>query len=83
MYGPLVEVTALGQTIVITNSHRVATELLTERGGIHSGRPFLQMAAGEVGWDRLIAFINPGDEFKEMRRIFHRTIEAKKADKVC
>jgi hypothetical protein len=81
-YGPLVEINALGQKMLITNSHRVATELMTERGGIYSGRPFLQMAAGEVGWDRLVSFTNPGDDFRDMRRIFHRTLEAKKADKV-
>jgi hypothetical protein len=37
---------------------------------------------GEVGWDRVLTLMNPGETFREARRIFHRTLEGKRVDKV-
>jgi hypothetical protein len=81
-YGPLTQVTALGQNILVINSHSTALELMTERGQIYSSRPVMPFLGGEVGWDRAASFKGPGDDFRETRKIWRQTLEAKKAEKV-
>jgi hypothetical protein len=82
IYGSLTKVTVFGQDILIVHSNEIAMELMIERGQIYSGRVSLPFACGEVGWDRLASFKNPGEEFRETRKIWHQTLEAKKAHKV-
>lgn len=43
--GPISSITVMGQTIVIINDTRVATELLNKRSAIHSSRPKLVFAS--------------------------------------
>jgi hypothetical protein len=83
-YGPVVRFKAFSSPILVLNSHRAATELLTNRGQNYSGRPFLPFLCGEVGWDRSPNFRQLGDiKLREMRNMFHRTIDGKNLDKVC
>jgi hypothetical protein len=80
-YGAMFQVKVLSQPILVINSHRIATELMTEREQIYSGRPFLPMI-NEVGWGRSIALLDSDhDSFRHQRRIFHRSLEGRKVDK--
>lgn len=43
--GPISSITVMGQTIVIANNARTATELLSRRSAIYSSRPKLVFAS--------------------------------------
>jgi hypothetical protein len=82
IYGPIIQIKAVSKRIVIIDSHQVATELLTGRGQIYSGRPVFHMSGREVGWDRILTLAQPGEYLREARRMFHRTIDGKRVERV-
>ena len=70
-------VTALGQSIVILNSVKVAVELLDKRSQIYSGRPHLTMLGEYMGWNNTLGLSPYGDKFKEYRRLLHKFMGTK------
>jgi hypothetical protein len=77
----LIHVDAFGTSIVILNSHEVATNLLEKKGRIYAGRPVPPMFGVLVGWSRSMGLMN-GDPFVESRKLAHRAVEGSNAYKV-
>ncbi|KAJ6185902.1 hypothetical protein N7519_007203 [Penicillium mononematosum] len=50
LYGPISSVTVMGQTLVILNDTRTASELLRKRASLYSSRPHMVFASEMVGW---------------------------------
>ncbi|KDQ64909.1 hypothetical protein JAAARDRAFT_28565 [Jaapia argillacea MUCL 33604] len=70
-YGDLTYLRILNQSLLFINSPSLANELLDKKSAIYSGRPFLPMASGLVGWDNSIVFASYGTErFLEQRKLF-------------
>ncbi|KAJ5915533.1 hypothetical protein N7466_011466 [Penicillium verhagenii] len=68
LYGPISSITVMGQTIVILNDSRIATDLLVKRSAIHSSRPNLVFASEMVGWEHIMAMQTYSDRFRAYRK---------------
>ncbi|KAJ6007266.1 hypothetical protein N7540_011242 [Penicillium herquei] len=68
LYGPISSITVMGQTIVILNDSRIATELLGKRSALHSSRPNLVFASEMVGWEHILAMQTYSDRFRAYRK---------------
>ncbi|KAF9461394.1 cytochrome P450 [Collybia nuda] len=73
-WGDISSVTVLGQTLIILNSARIATEMLDKKSSIYSDRPTLQMGGELVGWKNTLVLLPYGDRFRRFRRLFHKSI---------
>ncbi|KAL1690796.1 cytochrome P450 [Schizophyllum commune] len=73
-YGGLSSVTILGQTLVIVNDPKIATDLLDKRSSTFSDRPVMQMGGELVGWRNTLVLLPYGDRFRRFRRLFHQSI---------
>jgi hypothetical protein len=71
----------LSQPMLIINSHRIATELMTERGAIYSGRPDQQMV-NMCGWEEMGSLMDPCETQREQRKIYQMSLEGRKVEKV-
>ncbi|KPM39026.1 O-methylsterigmatocystin oxidoreductase [Neonectria ditissima] len=79
LYGPISSITVFGQTLIIINDARIATELLDKRSVTHSNRPEQVFAADMVGWGASLAFSQNGDRFRTYRKNLSRIIGSKSA----
>ncbi|KIJ25480.1 hypothetical protein M422DRAFT_38684 [Sphaerobolus stellatus SS14] len=70
-YGDVVHVRALGKHIIILNSYKAATELLHQRGSIHSSRPQTPMVHDPRLMDMDWSFVMKpyGSSWKQHRRL--------------
>ncbi|ETW79487.1 cytochrome P450 monooxygenase 110 [Heterobasidion irregulare TC 32-1] len=70
IYGGIVHVSALGQSIVVLNDAKYALDTLDKKGRLYSNRPTLMMAGKLVGWDEGPALIQISKTWGEYRRLF-------------
>ncbi|KAJ3847214.1 cytochrome P450 [Lentinula lateritia] len=70
-YGPLVQINVAGQSIVIMNTHKVASDLLDRRGPIYSDRPRFIVASEILTGGLLMPFAQYNDVWRRMRRAGH------------
>ncbi|KAK7060191.1 hypothetical protein VNI00_000956 [Paramarasmius palmivorus] len=73
-YGDICSVTVLGQTLVILNSFKAASDMLDKKSSIYSDRPVLQMGGELVGWKNTLALLPYGERFRRYRKLFHGLI---------
>ncbi|KAF9463431.1 cytochrome P450 [Collybia nuda] len=73
-WGDITSVNVFGQTLIILNSAKVATEMLEKKSSIYSDRPTLQMGGELVGWKNALVFIPYGDRFRRFRRYIHQAM---------
>ncbi|KZT36951.1 cytochrome P450 [Sistotremastrum suecicum HHB10207 ss-3] len=67
-YGDVVHVSALGQPIIVLNSHRACLDLLEKKSSIYSDRPRLPMGGDLIGWKNAMALCPYTDRFRSMRK---------------
>ncbi|KAJ7605462.1 cytochrome P450 [Mycena polygramma] len=70
-HGPLVHISAVGQSILILNTHKVAADLLDRRGPIYSNRPRWIVASEILTGGLLVVFTQYNDVWRRMRRAGH------------
>lgn len=70
IYGGIVHVSALGQSIIVLNDAQYALDMLDKKGRLYSDRPTLMMAGRLVGWDEGPALIQVSNTWSEYRRLF-------------
>ncbi|KAF8994066.1 cytochrome P450 [Cyathus striatus] len=68
----ILHVDAAGTSIIIVNSHKVATELFDKRSALYSSRKVPLNFVFRIGWDWLFGFMAYGESWKERRRLFQR-----------
>ncbi|ESK93754.1 cytochrome p450 [Moniliophthora roreri MCA 2997] len=73
-YGDICSVTVFGQTLVILNSSKAASDMLDKKSSIYSDRPVLQMGGELVGWKNTLVLLPYGDRFRRYRKLFHGLI---------
>ena len=61
----------MGNTMVILNSAKAASELFDKRGAHYSDRPDMPMIVDLMGWDWTFALMRYSPRWKEHRRVFH------------
>jgi cytochrome P450 len=67
-YGPISSLSVLNQTFIIVHDADIALKLLKDRAQHYAGRP-RQVFVGEmVGWNKMLAFLQPGWDFRQHRR---------------
>ena len=71
LYGPISSITVMGQTIIILNDARSATELLDKRSALYSSRPTLTFAFEMCGWLNLMRGQPYGERFRAYRKHVH------------
>jgi cytochrome P450 len=64
----------LGQTIVILNSAKTASDMLDKKSSIYSDRPVLQMSGELVGWKNSLVMLPYGDRHRRFRKLFHNLV---------
>ncbi|KAF9016001.1 cytochrome P450, partial [Hymenopellis radicata] len=64
-----------GQDIVIVNTIEAANELFVKRSAIYSDKPSFVMLNALVGFTWHFAFHPYGDQWKEHRKMFHKSLE--------
>ncbi|KIP08000.1 hypothetical protein PHLGIDRAFT_105055 [Phlebiopsis gigantea 11061_1 CR5-6] len=67
----------LSTHVIVLNSIQVAKDLLEKRALVYSGRPFSVMIHELTGWDRNLALMDYGDEWRSHRRMFHQQFTPK------
>ncbi|KAK7420803.1 hypothetical protein QQX98_002607 [Neonectria punicea] len=77
LYGPISSITVFGQTLIIINDARIASELLDKRSVTHSNRPKQVFSADMIGWGDSLAFSQNGDRFRTYRKNMSRIIGSK------
>ncbi|KAJ5808623.1 hypothetical protein N7474_009892 [Penicillium riverlandense] len=65
---PISSITVMGQTIVIVNDARIATELLSKRSALYSSRANLVFASEMVGWEHSLVMQTYSDRFRAYRK---------------
>ncbi|KAI0046723.1 cytochrome P450 [Auriscalpium vulgare] len=73
-YGDIVQMTVLGQPLIILNSPRLCVEMLNKKSLIYSSRPHLPMACDLVGWKDVLVLLPYNDKFKACRRMMQQVI---------
>ncbi|CAI7574648.1 unnamed protein product [Penicillium glandicola] len=79
VYGPVSSITVLGQTIVILNDVKSATELLVKRSSIYSSRPKLVFASEMAGWEDFLAMQTYSPRFRSHRKAMQPCIGSESA----
>jgi len=70
-YGDLIYLTAVGQSIVVLNSHKVAADLLDRRSGIYSDRPQNIVGRDIMTGGFFFPLAQYGDAWRRMRKVSH------------
>ncbi|KZV73582.1 cytochrome P450 [Peniophora sp. CONT] len=78
-YGPIMHVSALGQSLIIVNDASIATEMLEKRATLYSERPTLPMGGELSGWDNTLVLLHYDDQWRAYRRHFHTFVGARVA----
>ncbi|KAL0949180.1 hypothetical protein HGRIS_009258 [Hohenbuehelia grisea] len=73
-WGDICSVTVFGQSLIILNSAKAATDMLDGKSLNYSERPILQMGGELVGWKDTLVLLPYGERFRSYRRNFHRLI---------
>ncbi|RDB16528.1 O-methylsterigmatocystin oxidoreductase [Hypsizygus marmoreus] len=71
-HGDISSITVLGQPVIILNSVKAATELLTNKGKIYSNRPELSPTGELIGWKNILPLLRIGESFKRYRKFWHQ-----------
>ncbi|KAF5231552.1 hypothetical protein FANTH_13355 [Fusarium anthophilum] len=79
LYGPISSITVMGQTIIIINNWKLASQLLAKRSAKHSSRPKIIMAGEMVGWKNSLGFSPYNGRFRMHRKNMARIIGSKRA----
>ncbi|KAK7057911.1 cytochrome P450 [Favolaschia claudopus] len=69
-YGPLFRINVAGQTTIILNSHKAATDLLDRRSALYSDRP-RNIVTRILTGDMVFAFSQIGPIWRRMRKAAH------------
>ncbi|OQE21561.1 hypothetical protein PENFLA_c014G03275 [Penicillium flavigenum] len=69
LYGPISSVTVMGQTLVILNDTRTASELLRKRASLYSSRPHMVFASEMVGWVHALSMQPYTQRFRAYRKL--------------
>ncbi|EPQ59616.1 cytochrome P450 [Gloeophyllum trabeum ATCC 11539] len=77
VWGDIMSVNVLGQTMVILNSPKLAVDMLERKSSIYSDRPTLTMGGEIVGWKNTLVLTGYGDRFRSIRKMFHSVIGTK------
>ncbi|KAI0723229.1 cytochrome P450 [Earliella scabrosa] len=77
IYGGIVHVSALGQSIVILNDPKYAVEMLDKKGLLYSDRPKLVMGGQMVGWEEAPVLSPFCDRWAEYRRLMSQFMGTK------
>ncbi|KAF8897014.1 cytochrome P450 [Mucidula mucida] len=64
-----------GQDIVVVNTIEAANELFIKRSSIYSDKPSFLMLTTMVGFKWHFAFYPYGEQWKEHRKVFHKSLE--------
>ena len=72
--GDIIYVNILGQEMIILNSSKAAVELFDKRSANYSDRPVAMMAGEIMGWNRSLALVRYGPQFREYRKYMNRVI---------
>ncbi|KAI0762207.1 cytochrome P450 [Fomes fomentarius] len=75
MYGEVVHLSVLGQSIIVLGSYKAACDLMEKRSANYSGRPDSIMIP-LVGLSCMFAFMNYGSEWRQHRRAFHQQMNS-------
>ncbi|KAG9099261.1 hypothetical protein FRC06_005458 [Ceratobasidium sp. 370] len=72
----IIALSVLGQTIVVLNSAKAASELLDKRSSIYSGRAQIPAITDKdlLDWGAGIVFINNNDRWRRDRRMLHESL---------
>lgn len=73
-YGPISSLDVFGQKFYVINDANIAYELLEKRSSNYSQRPVMSMGGAMTGWDQGIVLTQPGDRFREMRKVAHNQV---------
>ncbi|KAJ8507987.1 hypothetical protein ONZ45_g9710 [Pleurotus djamor] len=73
-YGPIISLSALGQPLMVLNSHKVASDLLDRRSSIYSDRPGNIVVGELLTKGYLMAITRYGDLWRRMRRAAHEAV---------
>ncbi|KAJ2918114.1 hypothetical protein MD484_g2319, partial [Candolleomyces efflorescens] len=68
----ILHVEAAGKSIIIVNSHQVATDLFDKRSALYSSRVTSVMINELIKFDWLFGFMPYGEPWKERRRLFQK-----------
>ncbi|KAJ3540050.1 hypothetical protein NMY22_g4462 [Coprinellus aureogranulatus] len=72
-YGDMFMLKSFGTNVLVLSSVKRCNELLEQRSTIYSGRPFLPMLHGEMGYDEVFfAQAQYGPAWRRRRRMFHQ-----------
>ena len=77
--GDICSVSVLGQTMIIINSPRIATDLLDRRSAIYSDRPPIAFGGDFVGWSRTTVLLPYGARHRASRRLIQQVIGTQSA----
>ncbi|KAF7371334.1 Cytochrome P450 [Mycena sanguinolenta] len=72
VWGEIVSLTVLGQTMIIVNSLEIAEDLLETHGANFSERPVMPMAGELMGFNNVLPLVQYGDRVKQERKLFHQ-----------
>ncbi|KAJ7478042.1 cytochrome P450 [Mycena galericulata] len=72
IWGDILSLTVLGQTMVIVNSLEVAQDLLDVRGANFSDRPVIPMGGELVGFNNALSLSQYGDRVRDERKLFRQ-----------
>ncbi|KAF7371276.1 Cytochrome P450 [Mycena sanguinolenta] len=72
VWGEILSLTVLGQTMIIVNSLEIAEDLLETHGVNFSDRPVMPMAGELMGFNNVVSLVQYGDRVKRERKLFHQ-----------
>ncbi|KAJ7663410.1 cytochrome P450 [Mycena polygramma] len=72
VWGDIMCLTALGQTLIVVNSNKVAEDLLESHGATLSDRPMIPFGGVLCGFDNTLVLAQYGDRVRKERKLFHR-----------
>ncbi|KAL1700731.1 cytochrome P450 [Schizophyllum commune] len=78
-YSDICSVSVLGQTMIIINSARIATDLLDRRSAIYSDSPPIAFGGDFVGWSRTTVLLPYGARHRASRRLIQQVIGTQSA----
>ncbi|KZV67267.1 cytochrome P450 [Peniophora sp. CONT] len=73
-YGDIIYLNAAGQSMVVLNSHRIATDLLDRRAGNYSDRPPSYVACEILCSGLLLPLVRYNETWRRMRKAAHEAL---------
>ncbi|OBZ76387.1 O-methylsterigmatocystin oxidoreductase [Grifola frondosa] len=78
-WGDIISVTLFGQPIVVLNSSRHAFDMLDKKSAIYSDRPTIVVGGEMIGWNRTLALLPYGSNFRDYRRLLSQLVGSRKS----